>query len=69
MSNYIMCHVSENGRYGTVYVYGMEQTRRHRTLELDSSLRVCGSGGIFAACGGNELAGQQSRFLKVLATN
>lgn len=34
-----------------------------------SSLGVCGSGGTPAACVGNEVAGQQSRFLKVLATN
>lgn len=69
ISNYVTCHVSEYGRYGTVYVYRMEQTRRNGTLELDSSLGVCGSGGTPAACVGNEVASQQSRFLKVLATN
>lgn len=56
ISNYVTCHVSEFGRYGTVYVYRMKQTRRNRTLELDSWLGACGSGGTPAARVGNELA-------------
>lgn len=54
-----MCHVSEYGKYGTVYVYRMKQTRGNKTLELDISLGMCVSGGTPAACVGNELAGQQ----------
>lgn len=53
-----LCHVScfRIWQIWHSYVYRMKQTRGNRTLELDSWLGACGSGGTPAARVGNELA-------------
>lgn len=64
MSHLVVCHASGCGRYGTVSICRMGQTRTNSTVELDCLLGMCGSG---EEC--HDLAWPAEQVLKVLVTS